>query len=158
MNTSNGIAFSWLPRLVRGLRKTRTEHSGGLLPADAFEECLRKERARVDRGGPPFSVLALRIDARPGSKSFLQAVAILAALLNERTRFIDTKGWYGDRIGVILPNTPADRVRHIWPPLKAAFDKRLQSESLEEIQLPEVHSEVYIYPCDDESRRLQETP
>ncbi len=157
MNTSNGRAFSWLPRLFRGTQNTHPEHIDGLLAEDAFAECLRKERARVDRGGPGFTVLALEIDAPAGAEGFTQAARVLAALLSERTRFIDTKGWYGACIGVILPNTPPDQVGHIWPPIKQAFEKRLQSESLEEVQLPDVHSEVYAYPCDDESRRLQDT-
>ena len=123
----------------------------GLLSSDAFEEQLMKERARTDRGGGPFTVLALKIDAEPDSEAFIQAAWVLVALLKDRTRLTDTKGWFGDRIGVILPNTTCDKVIHVWPPIQEAFDKRARTESTERVTIPRVSYEVYAYPSDGQA-------
>lgn len=139
-------------RFVRkgaGRRKVSARRSiEGLLSPEAFQEQLTKERARTDRGGGPFSLLALKIEAEPDSERFLQAAWVLATLLNERTRICDTKGWYGDCVGVILPNTASEKVAHVWPPIKEAFDKRARTESTERVTLPKVTFEVYAYPSD----------
>jgi len=128
-------------------KRRRTRQSvEGLLSAEAFDEQLRKERARTDRGCGPFSLLALQIEAPPDSEAFLQAAWVLAALLRTRTRIIDIRGWFGDRIGVIFPNTPSANVACIWPPIKEAFDQRAHSASAERAPLPEVTYEVFAYP------------
>lgn len=138
--------FGIFRRGIAWKRRRARQSIEGLLSSEAFEEQLRKERARTDRGGGPLSLLALRIEAPPDSDAFLQAAWVLAALLSKRTRIIDTKGWFGERIGVIFPNTPSANVAYIWPPIKEAFDQRAHSASAERAPLPEVTYEVYAYP------------
>ncbi|HNR32951.1 MAG TPA: hypothetical protein PKI11_18810 [Candidatus Hydrogenedentes bacterium] len=138
--------FAFLRRGIAWRRGNARRSIEGLWSSEAFEQQLRKERARTDRGAGSFTLLALRIDAPPDSEAFLQAAWVLSALLNQRTRFIDTKGWFGDRIGVIFPNTPSASVVHIWPPIKEAFDQRSHSASAERSPLPTVTFEVYAYP------------
>lgn len=128
----------------------------GLLAPEVFQEQLSKERARTDRGGGPFSLLALKIEAEPDSEAFLQAAWVLSTLLSQRTRVCDTRGWFGDQVGVILPNTTGDKVAFVWPPIKEAFDKRARTESTERVTLPEVTFEVYAYPSDGPSAALRE--
>lgn len=147
-------------RFVRkgaGRRKTTVRRAiEGLLSPEAFQEQLTKERARTDRGGGPFSLLALKIEAAPDSEAFLQAAWVLSTLLNQRTRICDTKGWFGDSVGVILPNTTSDKVAYVWPPIKEAFDKRARTESTERVTLPKVTFEVYAYPSDGPGTALRE--
>lgn len=140
--------LSLFRRLV--LRKTarRRRAIEGLLAPDLFAEQLAKERARTDRGAGAFSVLVLHVAVPSDSDGYLQAAWVLSALLNQRTRFTDTKGWFGDSIAVIFPHTPADKVAHIWPPIKEAFDQRVRSSSTERLALPEVTYEVLAYPGD----------
>jgi hypothetical protein len=146
--------FRFLRRMAGGSPQKDWRTVDGLLPGPEFALALAKERARVDRGGPGFCMLALAIDLAPENVDYQNAVCILSALLQERTRLIDTKGWFGERVAVIFPQTPAGRVAHIWPPIKEALDQQLDSGGPEPFQLPEVRCEVYAYPCEGESSAL----
>lgn len=145
---------AFLRRMTGTGQREDAVHIDGLLSTTDFKEVLQKERARTDRGGPGFSMLALAIDAPVDSAPFRETAWILASLLLERTRFIDTKGWYGEQVAVIFPQTPAARIQNIWPPIKEALDKRLESASSEHIRLPEIRCEVFAYPCEGERSAL----
>lgn len=130
----------------------------GLLSPCAFRHELARERARTDRGAPAFSMLALKIGAEPGSARHDRAARVLASLLRARIRLTDTAGWFDSRVGVIFPNTPGERVPHLWAPLEEAYRQSKQPERADEVPLPDVTYEVYIYPCDDKDKEPGHTP
>lgn len=146
--------FRFLRRLAGMDAREQTGCIDGLLSSPEFALALAKERARVDRGGPGFCMLALEIEAAPESAAFREAAEHLAALLRKRTRLIDTKGWFGERVAVIFPQTAANRVAIIWPPIKEALDRALESGDRVHLAAPAVRCEVYAYPCDGEGKAL----
>ena len=149
--------FAFLRRLAGVELREFNQRVDGLLSAPEFAVALAKERARTDRGGAGFSMLALAIGAPVDSPAFQESAWILASLLLERTRLIDTKGWFGVRVAVIFPQTPADRIQHIWTPIKEAFDTRLNSTGLEHLQRPDIRCEVFAYPCENTLSALPES-
>jgi len=76
-----------------------------------FLRMLHRERARADRTGSQFSLLALGVDRGPARERSWQSRATLRhllRLLQRRLRLTDDVGWLdGRHLGVILPDTPA---------------------------------------------------
>jgi lipopolysaccharide/colanic/teichoic acid biosynthesis glycosyltransferase len=89
-------------------------------PPGTFRRALERERARTDRSGEGFSLLAFTI---PDGTAGRIAAARLARILKRRLRATDQAGWLdGRRIGVVLPATPpggawrvADDVCRLFP-------------------------------------------
>ena len=77
----------------------------GLPCVKRFRKTLARERARAERLGDGFSLLALGVnDWRSGRPT----LAHLARVLRRRLRMTDEAGWLDERrLGVILPGTPA---------------------------------------------------
>jgi lipopolysaccharide/colanic/teichoic acid biosynthesis glycosyltransferase len=79
----------------------------GVLQAEEFLRLLERERARADRNSHPFSLVIFDPSQVAGV-----SVRRLAEILRDRRRLTDDVGWMGDgRIGVILPDTPAEGAR-----------------------------------------------
>jgi lipopolysaccharide/colanic/teichoic acid biosynthesis glycosyltransferase len=99
-----------------------------------FRRLLERERARSDRTGDQFSLLVFEArDADLRQATFRR----LALILRDRLRMTDDAGWLdGERIGTLLPCTPAEGA---W---KVADDVCLRF-GLEE--LPPLCT-VYVYP------------
>jgi hypothetical protein len=139
--------------LVRNLSRDSGERSAlsieGLLEPPAFEQELVKERARVDRGGPPFTLLAIDLELDRASEEYAQAIWVLAAVLNERTRILDTKGWFQGRIGVILPGASSTEIPKICAQFDTSFKRRSRPRGLSgKAELPVLKYEVFVYPSD----------
>ena len=129
----------------------------GLLDATAFEKELARERCRVDRGGPPFALLAIYIDLTRGSAEFAQAVWVLSAVLQERTRIIDSKGWFKDRVGVILPGANAEHLPKICAQFEAEFKRRSRVPAVPGKSGPlGLRYETFVYPNDGKHSALHE--
>ena len=73
--------------------------------AKKFRKTLARERARAERLGDGFSLLALGVnDWRSGQATLVH----LARTVRRRLRMTDEAGWLDERrLGVILPGTPA---------------------------------------------------
>lgn len=70
---------------------------------DEFKAILKYERARVDRAGSHFSLVALEVEGCLNDKDELKR---LLHALRERMRTTDQLGWLDDRtIGMLLPGT-----------------------------------------------------
>jgi len=107
-----------------------------LLSIAAFRRILDRERARTDRSGLPFSLVAFT----PRNLETRHATLMhLAKYLRRRLRCTDDVGWLdAERIGAVLPGTPASGA---W---KVADDTcRSFSE-----ECPPPVCEVYTYPTD----------
>jgi len=75
----------------------------------------------------------------------------------ERTRVIDSKGWFGERLGVLMPQTTADQAQIVWSNIEEAFQKRQRSSSgLAGLSLAALKSEIYTYPSDGKHHGLSE--
>jgi len=130
----------------------------GLLPAAQFEHELAKERSRVDRGGSPFALLAIGIKLDPETEAYAQAVWVLASVLTERTRIIDSKGWFRGRVGVILPGATSDHIPKICAQFENAFKRRTRTRALPGAHEgpPALEYEVFVYPNDGKHSVLHE--
>ena len=110
-----------------------------------FRKTLARERARAERLGDGFSLLALGVnDWRSGQPTLVH----LARTVRRRLRMTDEAGWLDERrLGVILPGTPA------WGAWTVADD--LCRTFPADVPLPEC--KVYSYPSDrigsEEDRR-----
>lgn len=126
----------------------------GLLDYQAFQKELVKERCRVDRGGSPFVLLAIGINSPRTTPEFAQAAWVLSAVLTERTRIIDSKGWFGDRIGVILPGANAEHLPKICAQFEAQFKRRTHPRGT--AAPPALEFEIFVYPNDGKHSALHE--
>ncbi|HUG89369.1 MAG TPA: sugar transferase [Planctomycetaceae bacterium] len=115
----------------------RSGHAPARLHATGpFRDLLDRERNRSDRSGAPFALVVFGFAAEQDPKRFR-----LAGRLEQRLRAVDDAGWLdGERIGVILTNTPhagartfIDNILHVGgEPIPCGF-------------------EVYVYPGCGES-------
>ena len=99
-----------------------------------FDRVLRRERARTDRNGDPFAMIAFtpREDHEPQ-----QTLVRLAKTLKRRLRFTDEIGWLeSGKIGAVLPSTPADGAWKVADDVCLAFPPHCHPP----------HCEVYVYP------------
>jgi lipopolysaccharide/colanic/teichoic acid biosynthesis glycosyltransferase len=108
-----------------------------LLSVRQFRQVLTRERARTDRSGDRFCLLAFTSrDPATSPNLHLQ----LSSILRRRLRSTDEAGWLDrSRIGVMLPGTPP---RGAW---KLAEDVCVALESV-----PRPLCQVYCYPSESE--------
>jgi len=97
------------PKVIVSLRKIGGLHRRtsfrGLHSAERLRDILDRERARADRTGDQFSLLAFAAAERTTTPGTL---ARLVKVLERRLRFTDEIGWLDDRqIGVVLHATSA---------------------------------------------------
>ncbi|HUY31664.1 MAG TPA: sugar transferase [Pirellulales bacterium] len=120
----------------RRARRARGVFRQDLHDVAHLRRVLERERARSDRTGDPFSFLIFT----PRGKEFeLATWRRLAKILKRRLRLTDDAGWLdGERIGVVLPHTPASGA---W---KLADDVCLEFPP----RTPPPLCEVYTYPTD----------
>jgi lipopolysaccharide/colanic/teichoic acid biosynthesis glycosyltransferase/GGDEF domain-containing protein len=107
-----------------------------LLPREAFQSQLERERMRADRSDSVFSLMIISV--RPGRRD--EAVERLAGILRGRIRKTDIAGWFdGRRIGVILPETGSAGAYKLASDLSAFYD--------DERSIPTF--DIYTHPSDD---------
>lgn len=83
-------------------RSSATEHDR-MYSVAQMRTALERERARADRAGRTFCVLAFQWDSPTGTEA---AQSVLVDLLCRRLRLADEFGWLGNaQIGVLLPDT-----------------------------------------------------
>ena len=123
----------------------------GFLKAEQFEEQLLIERARADRAGAKFSMLALRIGSAKVSPEYQAAERVLAHVLTKVSRVIDTKGVYRDGLALIMPYTPSDKANVVWTKIQESYKRRISAELGSGQTAPEIQCEVYAYPSSDTS-------
>ena len=106
----------------------------GVYPPDRFAVLLERERARADRLGEEFSLLAMAVPRGAGERDHL---AQWLQRLQTRLRITDDIGWLAPHcLGVLLPSTPPSGAWTVVSDLFAA--------SPSDVQLPQVR--VYSYP------------
>ncbi len=115
---------------------------------EKMQAILDRERMRSDRGGASFTLLTFTF-SRHASKRDLDALAVA---LHGRIRLTDDAGHLGpDRIGVILPETPAVGA---WKLADSVYD-------LLPANVPRPECDVYVLPVgrpiDQTSRRSRRT-
>ena len=100
----------------------RTSKCGLLHACEHFQSMLERERSRADRAQGIFSLLAIAVKERPGSKeATLRAVD---RVLRERLRATDMTGYMPDgRIGVLLPDTEVIGARQLADAIAESFDQ-----------------------------------
>lgn len=155
-NDRNSGLLAGLRGIIGRKTSTTVEVVEGLLSPAAFEQALTKERSRTDRGGASFVMLLITVCAPRESESFRQTSRLAGEVLVERTRNIDTKGWYGDRLGVVLPQTLADQAQIVWQHIDEAYRKKLRASSESQVALAALKSEIYTYPSDGKHHALSE--
>lgn len=154
---ASGGVFGFVRNLSRDAGEASTASIEGLLAPAEFEQELVKERCRVDRGGPPFALLAIDLKLDRESEAFAQAAWVLAAVLNERTRVIDSKGWFRGRIGVILPGATSEHIPKICAQFETAFKRRSRARTVPGKEgSAALEYEVFVYPNDGKHSVLHE--
>jgi len=156
LKRNNGTFVSRIWERIRGNGARQGAFIEGLLSERSFEEQLLKERARSDRGGGTFCMVVIDIPLPRGSTAHQQAAWVLASALHDRTRIIDTKGWFGDRVAVILPNTAPGHVGKIWNDIRQLFQKRVQPRDADSPLKINLTHEIYVYPSDGAGKALHE--
>jgi lipopolysaccharide/colanic/teichoic acid biosynthesis glycosyltransferase len=122
--------------LRRVVRPGAQESLTGLLEPAPFRRLMERERARADRGGDHFALLAL---TPSGHRA--EDMGCLVRILKARLRSGDDVGWLEDRsIGVLLPTTAAPGA---W---KVAKDVCLRLPA----NVPPPTCTVYAYPPDSD--------
>jgi lipopolysaccharide/colanic/teichoic acid biosynthesis glycosyltransferase len=131
-----GFFSKVVPKGLRFLRALDAGVLGDLDPPQAFRRALERERARTDRSGEGFSLLAFTMDHQDTDRS---ATVRLARILKQRLRATDQAGWLDNgRIGVVLPGTPPAGA---W---KVAHDVCRMFPA----GCPQPECEVFYYPSD----------
>lgn len=88
---------------ARHIGTTPQNKSSFVFSALEFDTILRSERARVDRSGNRFSLIALEVERYLGAEKELNRFLYA---LRSRLRNTDQLGWLDNRtIGILLPNT-----------------------------------------------------
>jgi lipopolysaccharide/colanic/teichoic acid biosynthesis glycosyltransferase len=104
--------------------------------AEAMQWILYRERARSDRSGNPFSLLIFSPRQSPWPSD---GVAFLVGILRKRLRCYDEFGYLdGERVGVVLPDSPPDGAWKVADDVLAAYPMDGEPP----------HCEVYAYPAD----------
>lgn len=153
-NTGTIVSFIW--GWICGKERREAFLIEGLLSPEAFDEQLLKERARSDRSASVFCLLVVDIVLPRNSPPYQKAAWMLASVLHDRTRIIDTKGWFGERVAVILPNTAPVHVGKIWNNIQEVFAARMAVQKNDGAASPEITYEVYTYPSDGKSKDMHE--
>lgn len=94
----------------------------------AFTRQIRREKARTDRSGTPFSLLSISaaFDTPPGRRLFSD----LTEFSRDRLRLTDDIGWLNRRtIGILLPLTPAAGARVVGREYLERFGSRIRLET-----------------------------
>lgn len=114
-----------------------------VLSPQAFQTVLTTERARSDRSGWPFTLVSIKVlngeQIDPVSKMLLEVV-------QERTRQIDYKGWYGGDLALILPYTHTDSANDLLNAIEERYARRVRKQGAALGAPPELEFTVYCYP------------
>ncbi len=154
MKRNNGTFVSRIWETIRGNGARRGASIEGLLSESSFEEELFKERARSDRGGGTFCMMTIDISLPRGSTAYQQAVWVLASVLHDRTRITDTRGWFRDRVAVILPYSSPGHVERIWNDILRLFQKRMPPLEADAPVGIHLTHEIYVYPTESAGKTL----
>jgi len=76
-----------------------------IYPPDDFYEIIERERARADRSNQRFSLVVFDVGLHDINSDIAEH---LVSVLTSRVRISDEIGWFDRRIGLILPDTPAE--------------------------------------------------
>ena len=129
-----------LRKFMHAWRFATTAHdlATPLHPADRMQGLLARERMRSDRGNSNFALLTFNFPRRCSAEELSTLAQVFAA----RLRATDDAGILAaDRVGIILPETPADGAWKLAEDLVELFP----------VQMRDVSREVYTYPSDDDS-------
>ena len=143
-------------RVWRGNLGTGASAPNGLLPLNYFLDCLVKERARSDRSGESFSLVVFTVEGAQPVTSAERAFEALAHALAQRTRVCDTKGWYNNGVGLILPNTASELVPDIVYPIIEHTCDRMRLQGLAGPAQPRLRYDYYAYPTKSQTRMRQQ--
>lgn len=131
LNTENGRLFRF--SVFSNGRKEDSFH--GIHPPPIFHALIEKERARAERTGVRFSLACF--DASKQNGTAMDALRLLAATLEGRTRDTDEVGWFDDScIGVLLAGTGEEGAR--------IYAKNIQSKTFGDPS--PMDCRVYTYP------------
>jgi len=93
----------FLAHVNQFIRMRQTKALQNVHSAERFRVILERERARADRNGHQFSVVAFDIDSPEVNNANAKQ---LASILLKRIRFTDELGWFDNhRIAALLPET-----------------------------------------------------
>lgn len=140
---------------ARFFRRRRLSDSDGLtgfLSPESFADHVAKERARTDRTHRPFAVIKFGIEGLREGATARDVLRVLADLLMERTRIIDTKGWLDGCLSVIFPDAADAEVLVIQQDVQEKFYALLRSRMPELTPAPRLSYEAFLYP-DDQARQ-----
>jgi len=129
-----------LHKFMHAWRFATTPHdpAAPLHTADRMQGLLTRERMRSDRGNSNFALLSFTFPRPCGNEE----LATLAHVFATRLRATDDAGILAaDRVGIILPETPADGAWKLAEDLVELFPT----------QMRHVSPGVYIYPSEDDS-------
>jgi hypothetical protein len=138
--------------ILRKLMDVSKEHfhdeNEGILGPEDFRKHLLVERARAERSHSHFTLIVFDIGNVDDMRQRKHAFQILCGFLLIRTRLDDWKGWFGQRIGLILSSTHSDEIDPIITYLEEEFEKQFSDREGESGAVPKLECRVYSYPGD----------
>jgi lipopolysaccharide/colanic/teichoic acid biosynthesis glycosyltransferase len=114
------LALKSITGLTRLFRRPTYNSSSAVLGCEEFQRLIQRERLRVDRNSETFSLIVMAPRSRKhADKMFPELIRVL----HSRLRATDDVGQIeGDRLGILLPDTPSagawtvvDHVVHLLP-------------------------------------------
>lgn len=129
--------------LLTALKFRQAPARHDLLGPQEFQAVLSTERARSDRSGWPFTLVVIKHVEPPADD---RAVALLLSTLKERTRQIDTKGWYSGDLALILPYTHSENAHDLLHAIEDSYAKAVRRSAGAIGARPELEYTVYCYP------------
>lgn len=140
---------------LRGLaiegRRNGNGRLSSLLDHESFEQALLKERSRVNRRSSSFTLLIMDISIERDEELYPDSLRILTDVLNERTRIEDSKGLFGEHIGLILTEMASTAATEVSAKIQAEFERRIRDTYSDGRKVPKLSLHVYGYPGDEET-------
>ncbi len=93
-------------------------------------------------------MVAFSVESAENEVDQARAERALCAVLSERTRICDTKGWLGKRLAVILPYTTVAGARGLVQTLDTLFHEQYEESSQTRTTGASLSCSIYEYPAD----------
>jgi len=155
----NGEFWGFFRRVWGGRKRLSHISINGLLSIEAFEECIKQERARSYRTGSCFTLLSFSLGPSQGKcvPRTEDLWKLLASIIHDRTRISDIKGLHqGEslRIGIILPDTKRKAAIELVQSIEDIFVERARLMTLRSNSVSELFCEIFTYKNEISDKQL----
>ena len=142
-----GGPFGW----IWGKESTE-EACSELMGTREFNNQLQRERARSCRSGSPFTFILLDVQvADTGEKGeHAKFLEVLAAVVCNRSRISDIKGWYAEDgrtcLGLILTDTTGEIAAKVIRSIEDSFAQKAKRVVSRKVEPPPLTCKIFVSP------------